>query len=102
MQIFASRVEELAEVLTIGLRPQQAREARSHAKGCARIVMPRQLSALASLVVDLEAESGFQQRDVCQEGIDTLVTRQIHCQSSEVVYATHPNRQSARNSDHGH
>ncbi|WP_368039349.1 MULTISPECIES: antibiotic biosynthesis monooxygenase family protein [unclassified Tardiphaga] len=24
------------------------------------------------------------------------------CQSSEAVYATHPNRQSARNSDHGH
>src|ERR1035437_7303963 len=30
------------------------------------------------------------------------VIRQILCQSSEAVYATHPNRQSARNSDHGH
>ncbi|WP_352680159.1 antibiotic biosynthesis monooxygenase family protein [Mesorhizobium sp. M0184] len=28
------------------------------------------------------------------------MTRQIHCQSSEVVYATHPYRRSARNSDH--
>jgi hypothetical protein len=30
------------------------------------------------------------------------LTSAFLCQSSEAVYATHPNRQSARNSDNGH